>query len=129
MDKRTHFGVSGIVIGLIALLCALFQVEIEERLFPKEKMSISEKAIEKGKSLITQEEQQSKQTYRRTPIDYTIVIFGVVAIILGLISWILKENQRLSIVSLSLGAVAALWQYVLIAVLICVIVVVLAGMS
>ncbi len=128
MNNKLKIGIWGIVIGIIAICIAIFQIELEEVLFPTPEQSITEKLYETGKSIITGDDEK-KWEASRSPVDYSIITLGILSVILGVVSWIKKEYRRLPPVAITLGTIAILWHYFVVAFVIAVIIIIMAGVS
>ncbi|VAW66193.1 hypothetical protein MNBD_GAMMA09-3444 [hydrothermal vent metagenome] len=140
MTNNLHyFGISGLFIGVIAIIIAIFQGDIRaavEPLQPTDNARLKELVVDAGKLLIKQKilgikEKQSAPdeiiTETHNWVQFIYIGLGILAIILGVISWINKEHIRLSGAAISLGLIAVAWQYVLIAVVIAVIILILSN--
>ena len=143
-----HYGIIGLVVGLIAVGIAIFQGDLftEPEPVVEEKTSIKELAVEAGKKLIREkllnedeeepESPKEKKTVMGVEIDerhngvqLTYMALGFAAMILGTVSWVKKDHIRISGGAVALGLVAVAWQYVLIGVVIAIVIIVLANIG
>lgn len=114
---RNIFGLIGIVIALAGIGVAVFQDHLRP---PPEPVSVKlgEAALAKGKQWLGVESKEVKEEPTSTIDWVTIAQFalGFLGIVLGAVSWVRKENHRISALSAALGLVAVAWEYVLVAV-------------
>ncbi len=138
-DKKgiKYFGVIGLIIGLLALTTAVFQGDLRAAFKPANDDSLKFLAIKAGKSLIKRKVlgQQQPDVLERVANDTHDMIqiiymaLGLLAIIFGIISWLNKEHIRMSGVVISLGLVAIAWQYVIIAVIIAILILIISNLG
>ena len=141
--KKHIFGILGLLIGFSAIGIASFQDDIRLKLIKpevEEKRSLKELAIEASKKYIKEkllkEESTTKENEKESivpkisdSITYTYYGLGLISIILGIISFIRKENSRLAISSFSCGLIAVAWTYVMYAVGVAIIIIIISGAS
>jgi hypothetical protein len=114
MIKKNLIGVIGIVIALAGVGVAIFQDDLRPPPTPGT-IQLKDVALEKGAELL------GIKVAEKTSSDWvrlTHLLLGFLAIILGVTSWIKKENHRVSAAAVSLGIVAAAWEYFLIGVVV-----------
>lgn len=112
MIQKNLIGIIGIAIALVGVGVAIFQDDLRPQPTPVS-IQLKDVALEKGAQLLGIDVEE------KTPSDWvrlTYFILGFLGIIMGVISWVKKENHRVSATALSLGIVAVAWQYVLIGV-------------
>ncbi len=119
--KKTKLSLVGILLGIIAILGAIFQEQIEMNLGLSP--SIGEQIGEAFRSL------SSDYVKSRTAVYYSYMICGVVAVVCGLISWIARGNRKLSVLIMALGAIAVLYQFGIVALVVAIIFLVLITIS
>ncbi len=137
MKNMKHIGISGLVVGFIALTVAIFQDNLREAIGTPAKPdpTLLELARDAGKQLIAdkflKEEDQpsSKPSAPLDPVQASCTGLGLLAMILGVTSWIRKEHIRVSGGAISLGLVAIAWQYILLGMVIAAIIIVLANLQ
>ena len=125
MIEKNVIGIIGILIALAAIGVAIFQDGLRP---PPEPAAtrIRQQAISKGAQILGIKLEQSKQMDWVMATQYSL---GFIAIILGVFSWVRKENHRISAVAASLGIVAIAWEYVLMAVGFAVLIMILDSFS
>ena len=123
---KNPFGLAGILIAVIAIAIAVFQDDIREQFFPETETK-AESVVSKGLELIGIGEKDDK--IKRDKVTVTYSALGLIALILGVVSYIRKENHRISGVAGALGVVAIGWHYVLIGLVVAVVVFVLANLG
>ncbi|HED34134.1 MAG TPA: hypothetical protein ENJ08_07965 [Gammaproteobacteria bacterium] len=137
--KFKFFGISGILIGILGLTLAIFQADLNAAFAPPQAAdpSLKELAIDAGKQLIQERLLGKKE---ETPPDKLItnthnwvqiiyMAIGVIAVLLGIISWVNKEHIRVSSAAVSLGLIVAAWQYTVIAIIIAVIILLIINLA
>lgn len=117
-------GIIGIIVAFLGITVAIFQDDIRKSIEPKNP-GLSAQALAKGKALLT----GKKDTSEHDKIDYVYIGLGLLAFVLGVISYLRKENHRISATSAALGIIAIAWHYVLIGVVIAIIILVIGGVS
>jgi len=125
---------------MLALAMAVFQADIRATVksAPAPEPSLGELAIDAGKHLIREKflGQKEKAPISNTSSDnlhdWVQIIYmslGVIGIFLGIISWINKENMRISGSAVSLGFIVAAWQYTVIAIGIAVVIILVSYLA
>ncbi|MEZ5305304.1 MAG: hypothetical protein R3F11_32380 [Verrucomicrobiales bacterium] len=129
-------GIIGLVFGFAALAIAVFQHDLRPPPEPRPKPTLKEVAAEATKHLIQEKILKEKSgesarlgERRHDAIEITFMGLGLVAIILGTISWVRKEHIRLSSGAIALGVIAVAWEVVLLGILLGVAVVVIGYFS
>ena len=113
---RNIFGLIGIVIALAGIGVAVFQDHLRPP--PEPAVNLGEAALAKGKQWLGVESKEVKEEPASTIDWVTIAQFalGFLGIVLGAVSWVRKENHRISSLSAALGLIVVAWEYVLVAV-------------
>ena len=117
-------GIIGIIVAFLGITVAIFQDDIRKTIEPKN-AGLRAQVLEKGNALLT----GKKETSDHDKIDYTYIGLGLLALVLGVISYLRKENHRISAASAALGIVAIAWHYVLIGVVISIVILVIGSVS
>lgn len=126
--KRIPIGIVGIVIGAIALFVAIFSNDIERKLYPPEEKTTTQLLMDVGKTLLKSKVLKEEiEEDKLSKVDYCYMSLGFVAMIIGIISWVKKDHVRISGAAVSLGLIAVAWQYVLIAVVIAVVLIIISN--
>ena len=121
MFKLNRFGLIGIIIALLGIGCAVFQGDLRKQFIPNA-LEVERSALgESIKMLISDDSVQVEHDR----IDYLYLGLGLLALILGIISFLSKESQRVSLMAGVLGIMALTWQYVLIGVIIAVVIIII----
>lgn len=121
---KNKYAAIGIIIGCIALVCAIFSEEIAtlvDKLKPEQ--SVIEKIIDKGKRALTLEENISKSSLNITRLIY--MIGGSIGLLFSIFSFVQKEETRMSIISSAVSIAALAWAYVLLGIVIAVVLMIL----
>lgn len=145
-----HYGIIGLVVGLIAVGIAIFENDLLAAPEPEPVVmadeSLKDLAVEASKKLIRDkwlnkddakpEPSKEKKTVlgmeidvRHNGVQLTYMALGFAAMILGTVSWVKKDHIRLSGGAVALGLVAVAWQYVLIGVVIAIVIFVIANLG
>jgi hypothetical protein len=111
MFKRNRIGIIGIVIALLGVGVAVFQDDIRSH-FDTAPVEVKDRVIQKGAELFGVKVESETTRDKVTFLQFGL---GFVGIVLGVVSWIRKENHRVSSSAAALGIVAIAWEYVLIA--------------
>ncbi len=136
--KNPVFGVVGLVMGILSISVALFQENLRETTAPPppEKKSIKELAINAGTNYLREkfdEPVKPSPPPHKVPgafsgiikkydsVEFVYAGLGLIAVALGVVSWVRKEQAHLASGAISLGVVAIAWQYVVIGIAIAVI--------
>ena len=125
MIKANRIGLIGIVFAILGVCVAALQDDIRVRISSDSPM-LEEKVAEKG---ITLFRKGTVAEEKHDLVDFIYIGLGLVALMLGVVSYITKENHRVSAVAGALGIVAIAWQYVLIGVVIAIVVLFLGSFS
>ncbi len=123
---KNKIGTIGIVIALIAVTIAIFQEKLRTENAPVE-ASITTRVINKGAEIIGVKNNASSEYYDL--VSYSYIGLGILALILGIVSYLQKENHRFSGMAGALGVIAIGWEYVLIGIVIAVIIFILANLD
>lgn len=121
------FGIIGLVFATLGIFTAIFQENIREALDPNADKSITEKAVDKTKDYLNKKflDEPAEVSPGKPATDVvtaTYFLLGFLAIVFGIISFIVNENNRLAASAFSAGLIAVAWQYVMYAVFIALIV-------
>lgn len=122
---KNRIGIVGICIAVVALGIAIFQDDIRPEQ-PSATTSLGDRVFEVVKSI------GSDDTDKRLSRDWvtlTYIGLGFVALVAGIVSFIRKEDHRVSGMAGAIGVVAIGWEYVLIGVVIAVVLFLLAYFS
>ena len=135
MIKQNPVGMAALAIGILAILLGVVVPE----LLPVPEPPPNTNLVTKIKGLLgskptTDEQRKFQDTVRRyktakRALTIGGLVGGAVAAILGLIAWIKHEHRRLALGAIALGAVAALWQWILVAIAVGVIFTLVASFS
>ena len=117
-------GIAGVLVALIAIAVAIFQDEIRANTQPEPTGTV-EKLVVKGKTLLG----VNSKAEKRDVVDYTYMGMGLLALVLGVVSFLAKEGHRVSAASAALGIVAIGWQYVLIGVAVAVVILLIGNLA
>jgi hypothetical protein len=88
---------------------------------------LKEKVLQKGAEMFGVKIE--KKTERHDFVAVTYIGLGLVAIVLGVVSYIRKESHRVAGMAGALGIVAIAWEYVLIELIIAVVILILANLN
>jgi len=129
--KRIPIGIVGMVVGAIALFVAIFSNDIEKKLDPPEEKTTTQLLMDVGKTLLKSKvlKEEVEEEDNLSKVDYCYMSLGFVAMIIGIISWVKKDHVRISGAAVSLGLIAVAWQYVLIAVVVGVILIIISSLN
>ena len=117
MFKANRFGLIGIVIATIGTAIAIAQDHLRVKFTPESPKLVGQ-VVDKGFNLFRKDD-VVVETHDR--IDYIYIGLGLVSLVLGVWSFIVKENHRVSGLAGALGVVAMAWEYVLIGVVLAVV--------
>ena len=133
---RNFLGLIGLIVGLVAVLIAIFQNDLRPPPPPEDERTLTEVASEATKKLIQEKilkesppEAVPDHEKRHDAVALTYMALGFLAIVLGVVSWIRRDHIRLSGGAVAIGLVAVGWEYVLVGLLIAVVILVLANFS
>ncbi len=115
-------GIVGIIFAFLGIVTAIFQDDIRSGLQSVD-APLSAQVLEKSKVLLL----GKKEEYARDKVDYAYSILGLIALTLGVVSYLQNENHRISSSAAALGIVAIAWHYVLIGVVIAVVILLLGS--
>ncbi|MBF0196582.1 MAG: hypothetical protein HQL32_02680 [Planctomycetes bacterium] len=141
--KKHILGIVGLTIGFMAIFVAINQDDMRKHFDPpkEDNRTFKELALESGKKLLKQKflkEKPIEDEVKRNPIEsskltdsvhYVYYGLGFLALVLGVLSYVKKENIRISVAAFSTGLIALAWTYVLYAVFIAVLFILLSGMA
>jgi len=119
---KNIFGIVGIVIALVAIAVAVFQDDLRPSPPPPSEQ-LTTRVLEKGVELFTGEVEKKN---KRDLVGYTYAGLGLLAFMLGAVSFTKKENTRISGLAGGLGIIAIAWEYVLIGIVIAVVIIMIA---
>lgn len=114
--EKNYASLIGLIIGIIALMFAIFQDHVALQLEETAKKSRIERTLEKGRAILFDEIPISPERRKKAQLIYMII--GAVGLIFSILAFVKKENLRLSIVASSVCVAAVAWQYVIIALII-----------
>lgn len=114
MTITNRIGLIGIVVGILGICVAIFQDDLRAQFAP-ETQKVERSVIEKGIRIFSSDPVTES---RRDRIDFFYIGLGLLALILGVVSFVKEENHRISALAGALGVMAIAWQYVLIGVVI-----------
>lgn len=121
--KNNIFGIISIIIAIIALgLVILPGIIGTEKETPKSESLNTVKEI--GRAILSKNFREN----RPKPVSISrksSLLLGILSLIFGIISWIKKENHRIIIAAIGLSIVVLAWEYVLIAIVIAVVLIVI----
>ena len=109
MLKQNIFGISGIIIALIALILAIFQDNFRP---PPEKTTLAQDILSIGKSLAGVKE---KKHNPYDAIGITYIALGILGFIAAIVSYAQKEPLKIAGIAGSVAIAAILWEYVIVA--------------
>lgn len=129
--KRIPIGIIGMIIGAIALFVAIFSNDIEAKLDPPVEKSTTQLLLDAGKTFLKTSVLKEEVTEENilSKVDYAYMTLGFIAMVIGVISWVKKDHVRISGAAVSLGLVAVAWQYVLVAVVFAVVLLIIFSFS
>jgi stage V sporulation protein SpoVS len=146
--KNHVFGVVGLLIGILSISVALFQENLRETTAPPppppEKKSIKELAINAGTNFLREkfdEPAKPSPPPHKVPgafsgiikkydsVEFAYAGLGLIAVALGVVSWVRKEQARLASGAIALGVVAIAWHYVVIGIAIAVILFIISNID
>lgn len=122
---KNQVGIAGICIAIIAIGIAIFQDDLRpEPLSPATQLAdrVSETVAKIGGIEI-------EESSSRDWVTLTYIGLGFLALIAGIVSFVQKENHRVSGMAGALGVVAIAWEYVLIGVVVAVVLYLLANLN
>ena len=125
MFARNRIGIIGLVVALLGIGVAIFQDDIRSH-FDTEPVEVRDRVVEKGAELLGIEITSDTTRDKVTWVQFGL---GFIAIILGVVSWIRKENHRVSASAAALGIIAVAWEYVLIAAAVAVLLLIVGSFS
>jgi hypothetical protein len=105
--RRNKFAVAAVVAGLIALALALIPPLVIEPSPPS--------ALDRLGDLLSDADSPDPAPQLRT-FQIATVSLALASVVLAVIAGVRRENRRLIIASIALAATGALWQYIVIAV-------------
>jgi len=144
---KDKFGIIGILIAILAIGIAIFQDDFHAKPRPQITEEKSDKSVLKGLAIKAgirllrgkekaKEEpnnvapKHSQTLFSKGPNDFVKILYmalGFIALILGVLSYIKKEEHRISGMAGALGVIAIAWTYVLYGVVIAVVIYLLAN--
>ena len=117
MIKANRIGFIGIVIAVLGICCAIFQDDLRAQITP-DSPKIEQSVFKEGIRIFSSGEASHD---KRDVVDFIYMGMGILGLILGVTSYIVKENHRVAALAGALGVMAIAWQYVLIGVAIAVV--------
>ena len=129
---RNLISIIALVLGIAAVGIAIFEHQIAAS--KPDKRTAGELIGEAGKRFLKEKVLKEKappaeQLEAMNPIRITYTSLGFAAIVLGIVSWIRNEHRRMAGVAISLGVIAACWQWFLIGVAIAAVLLILANLG
>jgi hypothetical protein len=128
MIKRNPVGFIGLFIALPALCLAV----VPPLVIKPEPQKLTDTLLEEGanlaRALLKGTPVEPPRDKRETTLRYfriASVVMGLLAAFVGLFAWIRRENRRVCVSAMGVGVIAALWFYIIVAVVIAVIAVAL----
>jgi len=106
----------------LGIAVAIFQDDIRTGI-QQDKTSLSAQVLKKSTSLFTNK--QEEPGYDK--VDYVYTIIGLIALVFGVVSYLHKENFRISSAAAALGIISIAWHYVLIAVVIAIVLIIIGS--
>jgi len=129
---RSKLGTIGILIAMLAITVAVFQVHIRILIAPEDP-TIKEQLMSRGSELLGLKSKEKATTSTSTgyfdAVSITYTALGVIAMFFGVLSFLQKENHRFSGMAGALGIVAIGWEYVLVGLIIAIIVLILTNLD
>ena len=125
MLKSNKIGLLGILFALLGVGVAVLQDDLRSRIAPDSPKLVERVAV-KGIKLFGNKVIEEE---KHDVVDYIYIGLGLIAFALAVISYIVKENHRISAAAGALGIIALAWQYVLIGLVIAVVLFFLASLS
>ncbi|MGI9204458.1 MAG: hypothetical protein ACR2Q3_10635 [Woeseiaceae bacterium] len=122
---KSKFGLAGICIAIFAIAIAIFQDDIRPEP-PPVSTQLADRvsdAVAKIGGL------EVKESASKDWVTIAYMGFGLLALVAGIVSFVQKENHRVSGLAGALGVVAIAWEYVLIGVVIAVVLFLLANLD
>ena len=127
MIKQNIFGALGILIALIAVgIAASYHLGVGDSEIQSK--STTEKVLEKGAELLGLETEEQEPEAANYWI-YAYLSLGILALALGVVSYIKKENHRIAGMAGALAIVAIGWQFIMIGLAVALIIFLLANFS
>jgi hypothetical protein len=150
---KNYIGITGLIIGIIAVGIAIFQGNIRDVVSPpkpvvQDERTIQQLAMEAGKKILADKlREMQKDPVPQLPstpeksrifagvsdeydsVAMVYAVMGFIAMVLGIVSWMKKDHIRISGGAISLGLMAVAWQYVLVGVTIAIIILIIANLS
>ena len=125
MIQRNAIGIIGIVIALMGVGIAIFHDDLRSptQIAPVE---MKDRVIEKSAELLGIEVQSESTNDTVTVVQFGL---GFLAIVLGVVSWVRKENHRISSAAAALGILVVAWEYVLIAAGVAIVILILGSLG
>lgn len=104
---QSYLAPIGLLLGIIALVAAIFQDEIALQ-FEKPEQNRVERSVEKAKEMIFNINVVDKEQRRKARLIYMII--GCLGLVFSILSFIKREKLQLSILATSVCVSALAWQ-------------------
>ena len=125
MFQKNMIGIIGLVIALAGVGVAIFQDDLRPAATDTP-VELKDRVIEAGAELLGVEVERKGSADTVRIVQFAL---GFLAIVLGVISWVRKEDHRMSSVPIALGIIVVAWEYVLIGVGVAVVVMILGSLG
>ncbi|MGI9261582.1 MAG: hypothetical protein ACR2QR_06090 [Woeseiaceae bacterium] len=122
---KNKFGIAGIFIAVFAIAIAVFQDDIRPEP-PSASVQLTDRVAD-AVARISGVETENNSSKDWVTLAY--IGLGLLALIAGIVSFIQKENHRVSGMAGALGVVAIAWEYVLIGVVVAVVLFLLVNLD
>lgn len=122
---KNTVGIAGICVAIIAIGIAIFQDDLRPEA-PSATTQLADRVSEAVAKIGGIEIEESSS---RDWVTLTYIGLGFLALVAGIVSFVQKENHRVSGMAGALGVVAIAWEYVLIGVVVAVVLFLLANLD
>jgi len=122
---KNKFGITGICIAIFAIAIAIYQDDIRPE-SPTASVQLADRLADAVAKI------GGVETDASSPKDWVTMAYiglGLLALIAGIVSFVQKENHRVSGMAGALGVVAIAWEYVLIGVIVAVVLFLLVNLD
>lgn len=122
---KNKFGIAGICIAIFAIAIAIFQDDIRPEP-PTVSVQLADRLADAVAKI------GGVETDESSPKDWVTLAYiglGLLALVAGIVSFVQKENHRVSGMAGALGVVAIAWEYVLIGVIVAVVLFLLVNLD
>lgn len=122
---KNKFGIAGICIAIFAIAIAIFQDDIRP-----EPPAASTQLVDRVSEAVAKiSGAEIEENAAKDWVTLAYIGLGLLALIAGIISFVQKENHRVSGMAGALGVVAIAWEYVLIGVVVAVVLFLLVNLD